>query len=166
MDDAELSATLKELAKTLPSFPDGRIDFTNANVIYGVSLVVQYQDQILFLKRNKDVHFYPNVWSVPSGFIDEPLPVKTIALKELAEETGITEADTEFIKVAPVRVFKDEAIGKQAHIFPVLIRLKQQSPVRINWEHTEYTWLTPAETGSYDRMPGVDENIKLALEQA
>ena len=155
MDDEGLQTTIEELAKTLPKFPDGRIDYTNAPVIYGVSIVVGYQGKILFLKRASDLHFYPDLWNVASGFIDQPIPLKDLTLKELREETAITEDQIANVAFANPRLVKDPLLDKTWHIYPALVELKAEPAVTINWEHTEYKWLRPEEVVHYDRMPAL-----------
>src|SRR3990167_4592428 len=126
MDDAKLQTAIKEAAKTIPLFPDGRIDYTNAKTIYGVSIIVEYDGQILFLKRAADLHFFPDLWNVLSGFIDEVCSLREITLKELQEETGITEDKIANLAFAKERHIQDPASGHEWYIFPVLVQLKEK----------------------------------------
>src|SRR5579859_1785090 len=131
MDAEQVTKLIEELAQTLPKFPDGRIDYTNSKVIYAVSVVVEQAGEILLLKRNSDVHFYPNLWNVISGFIDEPIPIKQMALKELLEETGISHEQITNFALAAERRIDDANLRMQWHIFPVLVQLNRKPEVRI-----------------------------------
>lgn len=165
MDEPALNH-LKELFKDMPRFPDGRIDYTNAKEIYGVSVVVEYEGKVLFLKRAGDLHFYPGLWNVVTGFIDEEIGSGEIALKELAEETGISGSKVGDMKFTKERLIKDPSSGITWHIFPVLVQLAAEPEININWEHTEFRWILPEDTTKYDRVPLVEENIRLALSVA
>lgn len=165
MDEPSLNR-LNYLLKTLPKLPDGRIDYTNSKEIFSVTIVVEHEGKILFLKRAQDLHFFPGLWHVVSGFIDDEKPLGEHVFNELKEETGIDRSQIADIKFAAENLVTDPQNDMQWHIHPVLVRLSNRPDIKINWEHTEYRWIYPEDISKYDRIPMVEDNIRLALEQA
>ena len=57
MNKQEIGALeiVKELSKTLPRFPDGRIDYSNSDVAPVVTIFVEYGNKILLLRRSDKV---------------------------------------------------------------------------------------------------------------
>ncbi len=86
---------------------------------------------------------HPTHWSFPKGHIEESETPLKAALRELKEETGITEDDIEIIpdfKDSTSYVFfkNGEPVSKKNIYF--LARLKKQKPIRISNEHQRYDW--------------------------
>jgi len=66
---------VKEFAKKLPKFPDGRIDYTNSDTSLVLTVFIKYKDKILILKRSNKVGTYQGKWNTVTGYLDEPKPL-------------------------------------------------------------------------------------------
>jgi ADP-ribose pyrophosphatase YjhB (NUDIX family) len=61
-------------------------------------LVIDMEDNILFLHRSNKVRSAKNVWSIPSGEHDIGETVHACACRELQEEYGLTVIDSHILK--------------------------------------------------------------------
>lgn len=134
----------------LKRFPDGRIDYTNADEAPVLSCVVRNDDHILFLKRSERVGTYRGYWHIIGGYLDETgKAVEEKVLRELEEEVGIPRSAVERVSVGePFEEF-DPDVAKTWIIHPVLVDVRGDPSVRLDWEHTEYRWIRPSEYGSH-----------------
>ncbi len=48
-------------------------------------------------------------------------------------------------------------------VHPVLVELKQRPKIKLDWEHTDYKWITPDELTTYDTVPKLAESLKRVL---
>ena len=147
----------------LPRFPDGRIDYTNADKAPGLSCFIRYKDEILLLKRSDKVMAYKGQWFCLGGFIDEPKSIRQKALEELHEELGLSENDIKSIKTAPSYTYQDSSAKKSWILYPVLVELNNQPEIKLDWEHTDYRWVKKEELGSFDMPSTLREALKKVL---
>jgi isopentenyldiphosphate isomerase len=155
---------IKELSTKLPKFQDGRINYSNSEIAYVVTIFVKFEDRILLLKRSRKVSTYQDKWNTVAGYIDEIKPLKNKILEELKEETGIYEKDIFSYKFGKILTFKDNQINKKWIIVPCIIVLNNQPNIKLDWEHIEYIWIKPQEISNYDTVPNLKksyEKIKL-----
>jgi len=150
--EEELQTVLRRLQASLPAFPDGRIDYTDAPEAAGVSIFVCFDGRLLLLKRSQIVGTNKEKWSGQAGYLDELVPLADKVAEELREELGLTEeiVGSSFYG-EPIRI-ED---GRIWHIYPVRIDLRQAPHIILDFEHTEYTWINPEELDSYDTVPGL-----------
>ena len=74
--EQKIIETLRELAKKLPKFPDGRIDYSNSDTALVITVFIKNKDKILLLKRSSKVSTYQGKWNTVAGYIDEPKPIR------------------------------------------------------------------------------------------
>ena len=48
-------------------------------------------------------------------------------------------------------------------VHPVLVELKQRPKIKLDWEHTEFKWISPDKLMTYDTVPKLDESLKRVL---
>ena len=166
--------------KNLPRFPDGRINYTNSRKAVVVSVIVKYQDEILLLKRSNKVGNYKGKWNVVAGYLDDETPIKEKVLGEVKEETGIDKNHISKIKMFKPITIKDKLLNKIFIAYVALIELKSRkrsklrcaSPgearlwkpeIKLDWEHTEFKWVKPADITKFDVIPGLDKEMKIVL---
>lgn len=154
----DLLALLAEFSRTLPRFPDGRIDYTGAPLSLAVSCFVRCQNEILLLKRSERVGSYQKKWDIVAGYFDETIPVEEKVRRELQEETGITAELIASLTVGKAEELRDEKSGRAWITVPCLAELRSKPIVRIDWEHTEYAWIEPRELSRYDTVPDLEKN--------
>lgn len=165
MHEQELQQILQKLNKELPHFPGGRIDYSNADTALVLGIIVLSEDKLLLVKRSDEVSFYPGKWNWPSGFIDEPKPLRRLAEQELHEETGITHEQIADIAYASPITLNDPDLGKTWVIYPVLAYMTNKPQPALNWEAEDFAWVEPDDIDAYDTIPGVDDNIRAVLKE-
>ena len=68
-------------------------------------VMVRHKDKVLLCKRRSDMdeNFLPGYWSVPAGYVEQEEDIKTCAVRETEEETGISvpQDETKFLAAYP-----------------------------------------------------------------
>ena len=155
--------TIEELARELPRFPDGRIDYSNSHVALTLTAFVKYEDKILLLKRSGKVRTYRRKWCAVTGYLDELKPISRKALEEVQEELGIRESSISSISIGKPYEFTDAELNITWVDHPILVELKNKPRVKLDWEHTEYRWIKPEEMKDFDTVPGLDKSLENAF---
>lgn len=142
-------------------FLDGRVDYQHAALAPVINCVVRQGGRILLLKRSDKVGAYRGWWHVIAGYLDEPgVAAEQKALVELQEELGIPKEAVEDVRRAePIEAF-DPDVAKTWIIHPVLVSVKGNPPIRLDWEHTEYRWVRPEEIAAYHPIPTLLECLR------
>ncbi len=156
----QVRAALEAVAKELPRFPDGRIDYTHARAAIVLTCFVRYQDRLLFLKRSDKVGAFRGKWHTVAGYIDLFVPLEKKVREELQEELGLSGACTRAMHFGEPYTVTDGPMETAWTIFPVLVTCLQQPDIRLDWEHTEYRWITPTDIFAYDRVHQVEESLR------
>lgn len=152
-----------ECDKTLPHFPDGRIDYTTAAKCPVINVIVTYEGRTLLLKRSDKVMAYKGKWNCIGGFLDEVGTIEDKIHEELREELSVLPTLVERIAyVDPIEVV-DSAIGRTWLIQPAVVVLKEQPIITLDWEHTDYAWVLQSEVSKYDTVEGLDKLIEKAF---
>ncbi len=159
----ETSEVLREFAEKLPRFPDGRIDYSNSDKAPVLTCFVRFEDKILLLKRSDRVRTHKGKWNTVAGYVDEPKPIREKALEELHEELGISEQNILQCKMGSPYEFFDPDEQKTWLVHPLLVELKQRPDIKLDWEHTEFKWISPNKLTTYDTVPKLDESLKRVL---
>lgn len=153
-----LKEKLELFAAQYPKFADGRIDYSHAHDVAAVVVFVMYDEKLLLLKRSDQVRSYKNKWDVIAGFYDEFVEPEEKALEELREEAGIVAEDIELLKPGKLFARHDEALNGTFYNVPVLVRLKTQKEIVLDFEHTEYAWTT------FDQLKNYDLSVQFSAE--
>ena len=125
-------------------------------------LLTNDNGKLLILKRSNRVRTYKGLWGGIAGYIEEDEEPYETALKEIREETGLNKEDVIFTKQLEVVKFTDfyEGISYDWEIFPFLFKTEKKSKIHIDWEHTEYRWIKPANIVNYDTVPHLKDVVK------
>lgn len=142
-------------------FPDGRTDYRYAATAPVLSCVVRRGPHILLAKRSDKVGSYKGWWHIIGGYLDRPdVTVEQHALIELQEELGIPHEAVGTVRGAePFTVF-DPDVAKTWEIHPVLVVVRGDQTITLNWEHTAYRWVRPEDVASYRPIPTVHEVLR------
>jgi len=118
-------------------------------------LLVNDVGELLILKRSDQVRTYKGMWGGVAGYVEEnEKPVET-AYKELREEVGLDKENVELINEFDVEKFSDvyKGIRYDWEVFPFLFKTGKKSKVEIDWEHTDYRWISPSEIEKINTVP-------------
>ncbi|CAG8473837.1 8103_t:CDS:2 [Paraglomus occultum] len=116
-------------------------------------------DKVLLLKRSDKVGTYQHHWAAVSGSI-EPTDTSPLsrALTEIQEETTLTLADVELVRVGRVLTIHAPKLSTVWKVRPFLFRvLCDASKIAIDWEHEKYEWISPDELVNYQTVPNLVE---------
>ncbi len=163
--EKDLHKALENFSKTLPHFEDGRIDYTRASVSPAVLCFVMCKGKLLLAKRGQKVLAYPGKWHGIGGFLDDPQKsLQQKIYEELNEELGIRKEDIAEISTGKVIRVDDPFLHRTWDLYLSVVELKIQTVIRLDWEHTEYRWITPEDIEKYDTVPGLDHAFHEAIE--
>ena len=118
-------------------------------------LLVNDDGDLLILKRSNRVRTYKGLWGGVAGYIEENEEPYETALKEIREEAGLEKEDVTLVKQLEIVKFTDfyEGLRYDWEVFPFLFKTEKKSKIHIDWEHTEYRWITPTEIEKVDTVP-------------
>ena len=107
--------------------------------------VPDHKDKFLLLKRSQE-NSSSGEWTFPGGKIEENEAEREAAIRELQEETGlkgkIVNSGNEYIGEGELGYWK---------IYPFHIKVKSKK-VELDYEHSEYKWLSIDELKNYETM--------------
>ena len=102
------------------------------------------------------------LWGGVSGIIEgneEPLQRAKI---EIFEETGIEEKKIILAKTASEMQVTPQYSNHGWIIHPFLFTTKEPQ-IKLNWENSEYTWISPDEISKYKTVPSLDKVLARLL---
>ena len=154
---------MKKFAIDLPTFPDGRIDYSNARTAIVVTVFIKFNDKLLLLKRSNKVSTYRGKWNTVAGYIDEIKPVEDKIYEELKEEIGIKKDNIKNFRLSEPFSFKDNKINRTWIINPAVVELNKKPEIKLDWEHVEYKWIYPKDINNFNTVPNLKESLKRGL---
>jgi isopentenyldiphosphate isomerase len=161
--EQKILKTIEEFYKKLPKFPDGRIDYSNSDTAPVVTVFLKYKDKILLLKRSEKVLTYKGKWNAIAGYLDDLKPIQEKVKEEIKEELGIEKDIVSSVFIGESYKFRDEKINKTWIVFPVMVELKNEPKVKLDWEHTESRWIKPEELASFNTIPHFNQSLKKVI---
>jgi eIF-2B alpha/beta/delta-like uncharacterized protein len=129
-----------------------------------VTSFLQFQSKILILKRSEKVGTHRSKWAGVSGYLEKKEEPVSRAIREIGEETGLTENDVILQNSSiPLGVSDPENDDTLWVIYPFLFRVKSND-IMTDWEHTDFRWIEPLELQNYDTVPMLNEVLHSVLE--
>ncbi|GAK14081.1 NUDIX pyrophosphatase [Geomicrobium sp. JCM 19039] len=122
----------------------------------GIAAVLLKNNHVLLLKRNDAP--LQGAWCYIGGGIEEGERAWEAALREIEEETGVTD-----VSLYTSNTFDQFYSPEQNEIYiaPVFVGLvKEATPIVLNDEHSEYRWLTIEAAKEQATMPGNDQVLE------
>ncbi len=135
------------------------------NSLYHTRIVTSFlsaEEKYLILKRSNSVKSMKGLWGGISGIIEgneEPLQRAKI---EIFEETGIGEDKITLAKTANEMQVTSQYSNHGWIIHPFLFTTKEPR-IKLNWENSEYTWISPNEISKYKAVPSLDKVLARLL---
>ena len=128
-----------------------------------VTSFIQDDQKLLILRRSDKVKTMKGLWAGISGIIEKNEIPLTRAKIEIYEETGISEDRIKLIKnAAKLRVNSPQYENHEWEIFPFLFEAKNPD-IKLNWENSEYTWITIDELKNYNTVPSLEKVLQNLL---
>lgn len=122
-----------------------------------VTSFIKDNDKFLLLKRSNKVKTMKGLWAGISGIIENDEEPLNRAKIEIFEELGITEDKIKFLKAASkMTVHSPQYENHEWEIFPFLFESNNPT-IKLNWENSEYKWVTINEIRNYETVPSIDK---------
>ena len=104
---------------------------------------------LLLLKRRSVAFWMPNKWGLPGGIVEEGEHCVDAALRETLEE-------------AALEVTNPRLLSINEHV-AIYFATKYTGEVKIDFEHTDWAWVSREELGKYDTVPEINTLYELAV---
>jgi 8-oxo-dGTP pyrophosphatase MutT (NUDIX family) len=130
-----------------------------------VTVFIRHEGRLLLLRRSNRVGSYRGLWGTIAGHIEKCAP-REQALREIREETGLSEGDVTLFAEGPSWTLEDGDLGIAWVIHPFLFETIAPQKVKLDWEHSEMKWVGPEEIGGRGAVPGLAESLERALHAA
>jgi 8-oxo-dGTP pyrophosphatase MutT (NUDIX family) len=125
------------------------------------AFVCRSDGRVLQLRRSEKVGSFQGHWAAVSGYLEDPTPREQV-LREVREETGLSEADLTVVREGSPVYARG---GRQIFVVHPFLLRSRRDDVRIDWEHTEFEWVDPAEIGRRPSVPKLDRAWKAVTEE-
>ena len=114
--------------------------------------------KLLLLRRGSRVGSYQGRWAGVSGYLEaEP---EEQAYTEISEEVGLSRREVRLLARGEPLEVVDTEMDRTWIVHPFLFRVDDPGKIRLDWEHTEFRWIDPAEMASFPTVPGLAEVLK------
>jgi len=139
-------ARVRVVLESWRSFMEGKKKFKAAMVV-----VLNSDEETLLLKRSGDSNWMPGKWALPGGHIEKGERPKDAAIRETKEETNLNL----------------NGINKLEERDQVMIyySTSHSGDIEIDFEHTDWAWVSYNEIDNYDVTPKLKQTVKLALDK-
>src|SRR3989344_979313 len=122
-------------------------------------IILNNEGKILILKRNLQDKWYPGIWDIPGGGVDESESLKAAAIREIREECGL---DIE-IQGDYFTVF--HRTDKPVDVYGFVGELTEGDIV-LSAEHTEFAWMSKEEWENFELIPSSKALVKAYVEKS
>ena len=107
--------------------------------------------KVLLLKRSQDSNWMPEKWALPGGHIEKGESSRDAAIREAKEETNLDVDNVyELKELEQVIIYYSDS---------------QSGTVKLDFEHTDWAWISYDGLGNYDTTPNLKNTVKLALDK-
>ena len=137
-------------------------DFDNLKIqpVFNVArvIVLNSKGEILILKRNLQDAYYPGVWDIPGGGVNEGEILEEAAKREFKEECGIeVEISEDYFTVF-------HRTDKPVDVYGFLARLTKGDIV-LSKEHIEFAWMPKSKWQNFEFIPSSKAIIETYIEK-
>ena len=128
-----------------------------------VTSVLKNQNEVLVLRRSKEVKTMQEKWAGVSGYLEKNEDLLSRALIEIYEETRINKDELVLRKIfdrSNVQIHNELMINIQPFCF-----VSSTRKVVLDWEHSDYSWINQKEIDNFDFVPRFKEIISRCLNE-
>lgn len=125
------------------------------NETHVVTCFLEHRGKILLLKRSSRVGSYQQKWAGISGYLEDGVGPREQALIEIGEETALQESQLVLIREGQPLPVLDAGLNRTWMVHPFRFQVKDPGGLHIDWEHSEYKWISPDEIPGYNTVPGL-----------
>lgn len=120
--------------------------------------------QVLLVRRSAQVGTYRGCWAGISGYA-ENRPA-TQSFQEIEEEVGLRRDRVRLICRGVPCPVDDPARQRRWLVHPFLFAVDEDTPLRLDWEHTEARWVDLEHVRAYDTVPGLADALGIVTRVA
>tara|TARA_Y100001938_G_scaffold144065_1_gene218017 strand:+ start:5711 stop:6094 length:384 start_codon:yes stop_codon:yes gene_type:complete len=123
--------------------------------VFKAAMVVVFNEKrdILLLKRFGDSNWMPYKWGIPGGHVEEGETPEQAAIRETFEETNLSLQN----------IFELEE--KEEVMIYYSTSFDNGEELKIDYEHTDWAWVSYKKLDIYDTTPNLKHTVKLALDK-
>ena len=120
-------------------------------------------EKYLILKRSDNVKSMKGLWGGVSGVIEGNEDPLKRAKREIFEETAIREEQISLLRTSnEIQVRSPQYSNHGWIVFPFLFSTRE-SKIKLNWENSEYRWISTNEISKYQTVPSLDKVLASLL---
>lgn len=128
-----------------------------------VTSFLSNDEKYLILKRSDNVKSMKGLWGGVSGVIEGNEDPLKRAKREIFEETGIREDHISLLRTSnEIQVRSTQYSNHEWIVFPFLFSTREPK-IRLNWENSEYRWISANEISKYQTVPSLDKVLASLL---
>jgi 8-oxo-dGTP diphosphatase len=125
-----------------------------------VTAFIEYDGKILLLRRSQRVKTMKGKWAGVSGYIEANERPLIRALKEIEEETGLTNKNVQILREGgPLEAADDMRSDIIVWVVHPFCFRTNNNVVNLDWEHDQYKWVNPDEIENFDTVPRLKEAL-------
>jgi 8-oxo-dGTP diphosphatase len=124
--------------------------------------VIFNDNKVLIVQRNSNEDVFPNLWELPSGKKEVLETADDALIREIFEETGIKVKIIMPFDIFNYQIEKPDAIKDSTQI-NYLVKLENNSEVKLSSEHQKFAWINEAEVDDYNLSESTKNTIKKAF---
>jgi 8-oxo-dGTP diphosphatase len=115
-----------------------------------IAIILDEENKVLLLKRMKPQRDFAGLWGFPGGEIKENETLEECAIRETKEETELNISDLKYI-------------GTERGFVWVYTTRTYAGNIKLDFEHTNYAWVSIKDLSNYNTVPGTERLLKEAI---
>ena len=114
-----------------------------------VTIIIDKKERILLLKRMTPQKDFGGFWGFPGGAVEDGETYEECAIRETQEEAGLLVSNLKYV-------------GTDRGFVWIFTTRNYSGTPTLNFEHTDFAWVSIAELPNYNTIPGTSRLIKEA----
>ncbi|MBS3152381.1 NUDIX domain-containing protein [Candidatus Woesearchaeota archaeon] len=116
-------------------------------------------NKFLIVKRNTNEIAYPGKWAFPGGKLEKGETLLKTLKREVLEEVGL-EIDENKHYLKDYTFIRPDGHNVVGICFIIIAKSED---IKLSKDFEDFAWISPDELDSFDCIPGMDEEVKLAF---